>query len=411
MKKYLADIISVAAVCLISLAAAILIIMITPIRIIPNGDTELTIGLNSEYTEQGATAIRTVFDHTDELEVKGSVNTAVPGTYEITYSLSDRGRLKTAKRTVTVKDINAPEISLKGEEYVEIDYLTDYEDPGVSAFDDVDGDLSSAVTRVLTEIPKEAGAAGEDKNFEYIYTATDKTGNKREKKRYLHVRHAVTVSDGTPDGSSFICLTFDDGPSIETTNKILDILMAYGVKATFFVCDYGELGSERIKRIVDEGHNIAIHTQSHEYSYIYSSPQHYLDELSYMQEKIYNDTGYKTDIIRFPGGSSNTISESYCLGVMTQLADMVHQAGYEYYDWNADSGDANGDGIAADTLYNNFVNDLCHDRTNIVLMHDTDAKKTTAQALPRMIEYGIKNGYEFLPITKTTPPVHHTINN
>ena len=45
----------------------------------------------------------------------------------------------------------------------------------------------------------------------------------------------------------------------------------------------------------------------------------------------------------------------------------------------------------------NWDNDVCY--------------YTTAEALPRMIEYGLENGYEFTAITNSTPPVHHTINN
>ena len=96
---------------------------------------------------------------------------------------------------------------------------------------------------------------------------------------------------------------------------------------------------------------------------------------------------------------------------MTTLVDKVHEEGMEFFDWNVDSGDARGNGISADTLYENFVNEIEHDRTNIVLMHDTDAKYTTADALPRMIEYGLSNGYQFTRITDDTPPAHHGVNN
>ena len=413
MKRALPDIISVAVVCAIAAVLAVIIALASPLRIVPLGDDAVTVGLHSEYVDAGASAKRAVFDYSDEIVSEGAVNTAVPGDYEITYTLSGHGKTRTAVRTVTVKDINAPRLTLNGSQRMEVDYLSDYEEPGFTAEDDVDGDVSENVSRVLSDVSDSDGTGtdAEGKFYTYTYSVTDAAGNVAEEKRVLHVIHAFSANDVQPDGNSIICLTFDDGPSDEVTNKILDTLSIYGVKATFFICDYGEEGAKKVKRIVDEGHTIAMHTLTHEYSSIYRSVDAFMGEIHALQNKIYNDTGVKTTYLRFPGGSSNTISANYNQGIMTALVEQVHQEGMEYYDWNADSGDARGNGIDADTLYNNFVNEIEHDRTNIVLMHDTDAKYTTADALPRMIEYGLSNGYEFSRITDDTPPVHHSVNN
>ena len=413
MRRILPDLLSVAAVCVIAALLALIIVFATPLQVIPVGGDALTVGINSTYVDEGAKAKRIVFDYSDEITVNGSVNTAVPGDYEITYTLNGHGKTRTAVRTVTVKDITAPLLTLKGDKLIEVDYLSEYEEPGYEATDDIDGDVTENVSRALTDVSDvdENGAPAVGKYYTYTYSVTDRTGNTGEATRTLHVIHAFSAEDAQPDGNSFICLTFDDGPSTEVTDKILDTLSIYGVKATFFICDYGEEGVKKVKRMIDEGHTVAMHTLSHDYSSLYSSVDNFMGEIHKQQNKIFNDTGYKPTYLRFPGGSSNTISEDYCEGVMTALTEKVHAEGMEYYDWNADSGDARGNGIDPDTLYWNFVNEIEHGRTNIVLMHDSNAKYTTAEALPRMIEYGLSNGYEFRPITDDTTPVHHSVNN
>ena len=413
MKRILPDALSVAAVCVIAAALAALIIVTSPLQLKPLGGDRVTVGLNTEYVDAGAQAKRIVFDYSDEVKAQGTVNTAAPGDYEITYTLNGHGKTKTAVRIVTVKDITAPQLTLLGKQLIEVDYLSDYEEPGYEAKDDIDGDVTQSVARILSDVSDvdENGAPTEGKYYTYTYSVSDKTGNTAEATRTLHVKHAFSVEDAKPDGNSIICLTFDDGPSTEVTDKILDTLSIYGVKATFFICDYGEEGVRRVKRMIDEGHTVAMHTLSHDYSRLYSSVDNFMSEIRKQQDKIYNDTGYKPTYLRFPGGSSNTISEDYCAGVMTALVDKVHQEGLEYFDWNADTGDARGNGVGTETLYYNFVNEIEHDRTNIVLMHDSNAKYTTAEALPRMIEYGLANGYAFARITDSTEPVHHSVNN
>ena len=413
MKRALPDVLSVAAVCLIAALLAVIIVFASPTLVAPRGEAVMTVGLNSAYVDEGAYAKRIVIDYSDDITSQGTVNTAVPGEYQITYTLNGHGKAKTAVRIVTVKDIVPPQLTLLGQQQMEVDYLSDYEEPGFEAADDIDGALTEEVSRVLSDVSDvdENGAPAVGKYYTYTYSVTDKTGNEATATRVLHVRHAFSTEDVQPDGNSIICLTFDDGPSDEVTNKILDILSIYGIKATFFICDYGESGAKKVKRIVDEGHTIAMHTLSHNYGKIYSSVEGFMDEIHEQQNKIFQDTGVKPTSLRFSGGSSNTISEGYGDGIMTALVEKVHQEGLEYYDWNADSGDARANGVDPDTLYDNFVNEIEHDRTNIVLMHDTDAKYTTAEALPRMIEYGLSNGYEFTRITDDTVPVHHTVNN
>ena len=203
-------------------------------------------------------------------------------------------------------------------------------------------------------------------------------------------------------------LTFDDGPS-HNTLKVLDILEQYGVKATFFVMGTGNLSY--VKKIHEAGHTVALHTYSHEYSQIYASQKAYFDDLQKISDAVKAQIGIESKVIRFPGGSSNTVSTNYCTGIMSALAVETANQGYVYFDWNIDSTDASGNNVPASTIVANVKKYGGRSKQDIVLMHDTGAKGTTVEALPQIIEYYIEKGYTFAPITVNTPPVHHGINN
>ena len=204
-----------------------------------------------------------------------------------------------------------------------------------------------------------------------------------------------------------IYLTFDDGPRNGTTNVILDILKEEGVKATFFVTNGGP--DELIKREYDEGHTVALHTASHDYATVYASVDAYFNDLNIVSTRVKNITGEESKIIRFPGGSSNTVSRHYCVGIMSTLTQLVLERGYRYYDWNVSSGDAAGGTVTKEMVYSNVVNSLSRDRINVVLMHDI--KPYTRDALRDIIRYGKENGYTFERITPATQMVTQRVNN
>ncbi len=203
-------------------------------------------------------------------------------------------------------------------------------------------------------------------------------------------------------------LTFDDGPS-NNTEKILDILKENDVKATFFVIGRSKL--DLVKREKEEGHTVALHSYTHEYEQVYTSVNAYFEDLQKISDAVESIIGEKCDIIRFPGGSSNTISANYCKGLMTELTKQVEEKGYTYVDWNSDSGDATGNNVPVDKIMANIRNGGTKASTMVVLMHDTDAKKTTAEALPQIIQFYRDAGYSFAGLTKDTPAVHHGVNN
>lgn len=203
-----------------------------------------------------------------------------------------------------------------------------------------------------------------------------------------------------------IYLTFDDGPSIYTED-ILNILDKYNVKATFFVTCSGSL-DKYAKTIIDKGHTLGLHTCTHRYNSIYSSEENYFNDLNSVSSKVEELTGYKSKYIRFPGGSSNTISR-FNKGIMTRLTQKVTEYGYKYYDWNIDSEDAAG--ANKDKVYNNVINALKNHNysTNMVLMHDI--KSSTKDALDNIIKDALDMGYTFSNINDYTSEVHHRVNN
>lgn len=201
-----------------------------------------------------------------------------------------------------------------------------------------------------------------------------------------------------------IYLTFDDGPS-RNTDEILDILKEYDVKATFFVL--GKTDEQSVKayqRIVAEGHTLALHSYSHKYDEVYASKESFVEDLTKLQEYLYQVTGVWVRFYRFPGGSSNTVSKVD----MQDLIAYLNENGITYFDWNIASGDAVSGLISADEIVENCVTKL--DSTNVcmILMHDAAEKETTVEALPEIIRTIKDRGDAvFLPVTDETVPVQH----
>ena len=204
-----------------------------------------------------------------------------------------------------------------------------------------------------------------------------------------------------------VYLTFDDGPS-SNTGRILDILAEYDVKATFFVVGKEEEKYQALyKRIVDEGHTLGMHSYSHKYDEIYRSVDSYADDMSKLQEFLYDTTGVWCRFCRFPGGSSNAAS-----GVnMHEFIAYLDEQDITYFDWNISSGDATGDYISKDAILRNCLTNLSEFNTAIILMHDASNKNSTVEALPALIErIQAMDDTIIVPITEDTEPIQHISN-
>lgn len=439
-----------------------------------NGEKEMVIELGEEYIEKGC-EFYVGDIKLDNIKTNGSVDINTPGVYKITYSADYLTRSAKAIRTVRVKDtcppvITAPEeleltvgINIKDADFqyssfdnydgditnrMTVEYKTDkivlcssdssgnkstaeikiqfvkdtefpiitlsgpsniflmayseYTDPGFSASDNIDGDITHKVKISGTDELDYTG------NHTIVYSVTDTSGNTTEKHRNVYV-YDPDKFDYTPsDTSKVIYLTFDDGPCIYTP-EILNILSKYNVTATFFVTNQKPNCQSYIADAYKAGHAIGAHTYSHLYS-IYQSSETYFSDLEAINEIIKQQTGSYTRLIRFPGGSSNTISKKYCKGIMSQLTSEVTDRGYVYFDWNVVSGDADSSSKKNDPNYMiSNVTEGLKQGANVVLMHDINPANITA--LPSIIEYGLSNGYIFLPLSENSPTAHHPVLN
>ena len=431
-------------------------------KITLKGSTTVTLNYKEKYKEKGYKAKIFGKDISKYVKVEGKVNPNKIGTYKLTYYIKYNGMTNKITKTVEVKDLEAPVIKLEKGENVSVCPGTKYKEDGYTATDNYDGDLTKKVEvrneedfvtytvvdkagnktivkrklvyedktkpeiktngdiRVavggkvsptytatdncdgdITKEVKKEGSFDTNKEGTYIlkYTVSDKAGNKEE------TTQKITIYKPASPGT--IYLTFDDGPQSGTTNVILDILKEEGVPATFFITNKGD--DALVQREFNEGHTVAIHTASHDYAVVYRSVDSYWNDLNIVQNRIKRITGSETRLVRFPGGSSNTVSRHYSTRIMTTLTNDLINKGYKYYDWNISSGDAAGGSPTPNQIYNNVVSQLSHDRVNMVLMHDI--KTYTRDALRDIIRYAKNNGYTFERITYDTPMVRQRVNN
>lgn len=453
MKKYVKYIIVLLIIILLCVVA--LIILNNSLKL--NGKSNITISYGSEYSEEGATYKVLNKDLSNKIKIKNNIKDNI-GTYKVNYEVDILFLHIKKDRIVNIIDDEKPIIELKGDTKVNICPNTEYVEEGYTATDNYDKDITSKVkvikedniikysvtdssnnyyeiTREITELDdvsptitlkgketiylKKGSKYLEqglnitdncDENLEYTtesnlntnvsgtyeikYIVKDKSNNTS-----TITRKVIVYNDDNSNGT--IYLTFDDGPSVSgSTKKILDILKNENVKATFFVTGYPNY--ELLKREYDEGHTIALHTTSHDYSKIYSSTDNYFNDLYNIQNYVEKLIGVKTYIMRFPGGSNNTVSNNYNYGIMNKLTSMVLDKGFTYFDWNVSASDAGGC-TTSTCVYNSIINGLSKSRVNVVLIHDT--KMYSALALSDVIKYAKENNYTFKKLEYSTNPV------
>ena len=330
-------------------------------------------------------------DLTDKVKVELKDN-------KLIYTVSDSSKNNTVlTKKITIKTDNKPTINLKGSQSISLYIGNEFKEPGYEASDECDGDLTNKV-RVDGSVDKNKKGS-----YKITYTVFNSNETKTEVTRTVNIIDMPAAADGS---GKTVYLTFDDGPG-SYTKSILDTLDKYGVKATFFVTNqypaYQYLIAEEAKR----GHTVAVHTYTHKYN-VYTSVDTYIDDFNKMNDVIEKQTGSKSKLFRFPGGSSNTISRKFSSGVVTRIASEMSNRGYVYFDWNVDSRDA--ENASSSVIYNSVINGVSRcGGSCVVLMHDV--KGNTANILDSILAELKRRNYNFAVLTESSPTAHHKIAN
>ena len=256
---------------------------------------------------------------------------------------------------------------------------------------------SKALDEVSVSEKQKDSAAGEDPEAENAPQEDAKSPAAKQEPSRMD-------NPSEEDTAKKVYLTFDDGPSQVNTAAILDILKEKNVKATFFVIgNDNDYAPDLYRRIVEEGHTLGMHSYTHKYSSIYDSLEAFQEDFYRLRGYLGEITGVEPDIMRFPGGSSNSVSNID----MRECIRFLNEEGITYYDWNVISGDATSQVYTADELIDNVMKDVAKNQTSIVLMHDAETKATTVEALGPMIDQLQEMGCELLPIDENTKVIQH----
>lgn len=210
---------------------------------------------------------------------------------------------------------------------------------------------------------------------------------------------ATPESNPGPD-EKVVYFTFDDGPWTGTP-RLLDILDQYNIKACFFVtAQYMETEplKNMLKQIKDRGHNVAVHSLTHNYKKIYASVDAFMSDYDAMDDLIFQATGEHSKMLRFPGGSN----ASYNKAIRPQLLQAIRDRGIVYFDWNSFDGDV--EGKKGQELIDQTIKQVNENTHSILLMHDMPSTAFVHDALPTIIERLKADGYKFELLNENTPP-------
>lgn len=262
------------------------------------------------------------------------------------------------------------------------------------------GDGASASAQVAAQAGFESqGSRASDGDVTTVKTSAGALSTTRSEADRSATSDSDNGYDAKPDQKT-VYLTFDDGPSANT-DKILEILNRYGVHATWFVVGTSS-HLDSIEKIWDDGNQVGLHSQTHDYSTDYATDTSYEQGLETLAGEVEQRLGFKPTVIRFPGGSKN----SYDGKVADGSINAVTAAGLHYFDWNVENGDATGNNLPVSKLVANVEKEAAGDNSCCVLMHDLESKSTTVEALPQIIQYFIDQGYTFDVLTASSCGYH-----
>lgn len=312
----------------------------------------------------------------------------------VTLKVIDANGNETTKNILyTYTEKPKDKFTLNGNSTIYVTKGSKYSEPGTSYKDGCGNKVDVKVTT--------SGTVDTSKNGDYKITYT---ANGQSLTRKVTV-YTPSSNNGGSNSGKVIYLTFDDGPG-SYTEKVLNTLSKYGVKATFFVTHQFGGYVNLIKKEYEQGHSVGVHSYTHNWN-IYKSVDAYVNDFNKMNADIEKYTGSKSKIFRFPGGSSNTVSRSYAKGVVKAIASRMTSNGYQYFDWDVDSGDAAG--ANRSKIHSNVVNGVKNCSKCIVLMHDI--KSNTVNELDSILSELTSKGYKFGTLNINSPTVHHSIAN
>lgn len=227
----------------------------------------------------------------------------------------------------------------------------------------------------------------------------------KEPKKASTAEPTIKPTDDTT--TKKVYLTFDDGPGSQT-GKILDTLKKNHVKATFFVTGKEDASSKKMyKRIVKEGHTLAMHSYSHIQDVIYDSKEAFAKDLKQINRCLYEATGVHTKFYRFPGGSS---TQNTSLPIQNFI-DVLNKNHYLYLDWNVISPDINNANATKEQVVTGVMQGVDAYDTAVVLMYDVADKPMTVKALPSIIKQIKAKNYELLSVDESMILIQHSNGN
>ena len=371
-------------------------------KITLEGESRLVLTLGRPFEEPGFAVLdETDGDLTSAVVVSGVPDGSEVGEYTVVYEVKDAfGNTARAERTLVYEE-PSPWVTLSGSSEMTLYIGEAYREPGYSAGSDLEGDLTQAVS-VTGHVDTSSPGV-----YILTYSVSNRYGRQTCAERSVRVKTLPVQNNTTMTGDKIIYLTFDDGPGPHT-ERLLNLLASYHVKATFFVTNTFPQYQSLIGRAFREGHAIGVHTLTHDFSKIYAGSDAFFADLEAMNDIIEAQTGARSRLMRFAGGSSNGVSRKYCQGIMSRLVNEVTERGYAYFDWNVDSNDAGGTKTTSG-VRDNVVKGIQGKRVSVVLQHDI--KSYSVDAVINIIEWGLENGYTFKPLNIDSYGAHHSVRN
>lgn len=354
---------------------------------------EINYGVDEDIPNITALYKETIFNKKGtvlaDVEVIGEYRKDVLGEYPVILRAEYNDFVQELDVVISVRDTMSPVITLEGETSMTLMAGDAYVEPGFRAIDNYDGDITDQVVV--------QGTVRANGRSYLTYEITDSNGNTSKEER------CVTVEIG--EEQKIIYLTFDDGPCVYT-ERLLDVLDNYNAKVTFFVIGGNDRYYDMIGEAYDRGHTIAVHSFTHDYKEIYQSTDAFYNDLEKIEQLVVSQTGVTPTILRFPGGTGNKVHGSK-EGIMSELVETLPDHGYIHCDWNVSSGDG-APGRDEETVFNNVISGiqrLGRKESAVVLMHDI--RSDSVDAVDDIIEWGLENGYVFLPLIDESPMIQH----